>query len=217
MLKKEHFWWLLPLVGVLLFTPFLAVWDLQIERSFYNGQIFHSNPYLDFFYDRAVLPGLWVGFAAMLVLLLSWFKKYRHYRNSALQMVLTLVIGAGFIVHTILKDHWGRPRPKQVEEFGGTQAFRPYYSPNFFHQPEPSRSFPCGHCTVGFYFFALGLVFKRWNQKKWEWFFYILALVLGTLLGLTRMAQGGHFLSDVVWSALIMWWVANLFDRFIHD
>lgn len=216
-MKKEHLWWLLPLIGALLFTPFSAQLDLKTARYFFNGNSFNSNAIYDFLYFKAVLPGLWVGGAALLILFLSWAKKYRKYRNAALQMVLTLVIGAGFIVHTLLKDQWGRPRPKQVEEFGGKQQFRPFYSPNFFHQPEPSRSFPCGHCTMGFYFFSLAFVFQRLGKKRWEWFFYAFALLLGSALGIARMAQGGHFLSDVIFSGLILWWVAGIFDWLLND
>ena len=216
-MKKEHLWWLLPLIGALIFTPFSAELDLKIAHYFHNGVGFISNPFYDFFYNRAVLPGLWVGGAAGFVLVLSFFKKYKKYRNIALQLILTLVVGAGFVVHTLLKDHWGRPRPRQVIEFGGNQPFRPFYSPNFTHQPEPSRSFPCGHCTMGFYFFSLAFVMRRLGKKGWEWFFYGFALVLGGLLGLTRMAQGGHFLSDVIFSGLILWWIAGLFDWLIND
>lgn len=216
-MKKEHLWWLIPLIGVIIYTPFSASLDLKIARFFYDKGSFASNPFYDFFYDKAVLPGLWVGGLALLLLTLSFFKKYQSYRNASLQLVLTLVIGAGLISHTILKDHWGRPRPKQVVEFGGIQTFRPFYSPNFFEQPEPSKSFPCGHCTVGFYFFSLAFVFSRMGRKSWEWFFYLFALILGGLLGLTRMAQGGHFLSDVIFSGLILWWISGLFDWILND
>jgi hypothetical protein len=34
-------------------------------------------------------------------------------------------------------------------------------------------------------------------------------LVLGTLLGVGRMAAGAHFLSDAVWSALLAWGIAH--------
>ena len=130
-------------------------------------------------------------------------------------LLLSLALGAGLIAHTLLKDRWGRPRPRQVAEFGGHQQFRPYYLPNFFHQPEPSKSFPCGHCTMGFYFFAVALVCQR---QGWRWgaiFSYFLAFFLGILLGVTRMAQGGHFFSDILVSALLMWWVASLLDRWL--
>lgn len=41
------------------------------------------------------------------------------------------------------------------------------------------------------------------------------ALVLGGLLGLARVAQGGHFLSDVVWAAALMWFVAYALFRWM--
>ena len=53
-----------------------------------------------------------------------------------------MIVGAWLIIDFALKDHWGRPRPRQVKEFGGMQEFRPYYGkPNFFHQPEPQNLF----------------------------------------------------------------------------
>ena len=137
-------------------------------------------------------------------------------RTHALALVLTIILGAGFITHTLLKDHWGRPRPKQVTEFGGSQPFRPFYSPNFFHQPHPSKSFPCGHCTMGFYFFALALVLKRLGYRKGYYFTFAFALVFGITLGISRMAQGGHFLSDVLAAGLIMWITAYLCDRHLN-
>ena len=51
-----------------------------------------------------------------------------------------MAIGVGLFTHILLKDHWGRPRPKQVTQFGGTQEFHPFYKPNFFDQPQPSRA-----------------------------------------------------------------------------
>ena len=40
-----------------------------------------------------------------------------------------------------------------------------------------------------------------------------LAIVLGLLLGYTRIAQGGHFFTDVLFTALIMWYAALIFDQ----
>lgn len=121
-------------------------------------------------------------------------------------LVLSMVLGAGLIVHVALKDHWGRPRPRKTIELGGTQPFRPYYEPNF-QEKIPSKSFPCGHCSTGFYFFSLAILGL---QRKSKGLFYLgmfLALSLGTILGVTRIAQGAHFFSDVLVSALIMWLV----------
>jgi lipid A 4'-phosphatase len=112
------------------------------------------------------------------------------------------------IIHGVLKDHWGRPRPRQVIEFGGLQSFRSYYEPNIGHQPEPSKSFACGHASLGYYFFALALLGIIYRLRWLFWLGMGLAWGLGILLSLARIAQGGHFLSDTLASALIMWLVA---------
>lgn len=215
---KKHFWWLLPLVALAIFTPFSAKLDLSAAQLFYKQGKFQSSQVIDFFYDDATKPAMFIGIVAAVVLAISYFwAPIKAWRKSALVLVLTMVIGAGFIVHTLLKDHWGRPRPKQIVEFGGNQAFRPYYNPNFFDQKETSRSFPCGHCTMGFYFFAVGFIFRRIGYQLLEYLSYFLALVWGGAIGITRMAQGGHFLSDVLMTALILWLVAGFFDWLIYE
>lgn len=192
--------------------------DLAVARYFYEHGRFVSNPFYDFVFNYAVYPAFAVGFGALGLYLASWFApSLKMWRKSFALLVLSMALGAGFIAHTLLKDRWGRPRPRQVVEFGGRQEFRPYYSPNFFHQPEPSKSFPCGHCTMGFYFFALALVCQRHGWRLGTFLSYFTAFFLGILLGVTRMAQGGHFLSDILVSALLMWLVSNYLDTLLFD
>lgn len=150
-------------------------------------------------------------------LLLSFtFDRFRSWRKPSLLLVFTLSIGAGIIVHAILKDHWGRPRPRQAIEFNGQQEFRPFWKPNFFSQPEPSKSFPCGHCTMGFAFFAFYFLGKRLNKPWVSIIGLSLAFFLGTTLGAVRILQGGHFFSDVLISALILWFTAYFSDQFLY-
>lgn len=203
-------WWL-PIVLMIILAPFTPYLDLNISRYFYekgNGQ-FTSNAFYDFMFSYGVIPAEIVTIAAILLLFLSYFfSKLRKWRDPSLVFILTLILGGGLISHVILKDHWGRPRPKQVIEFGGTQQYRPFYDPNIFNQPQPSKSFPCGHCTMGFIFFALILVGKRLDNRAIYISGIVLSILLGGALGLTRIAQGGHFFSDVLMTALIMWLTA---------
>jgi len=210
--------WLLPILALVLITPFTPNLDLSIANFFYQpAQHFSSNPFYTFLYNYGVLPAQIVfALSAILLFLASFFKKWKKWHSPALVMVLSLLIGGGLIVHGILKEQWGRPRPKQVIEFGGNQSFRPYYQPNF-HATEPSKSFSCGHCTMGFYFFALALIARRLNYRKTFWAALALALGLGTLLSLARIAQGGHFLSDTLISALVMWLSAYACDRLVYE
>ena len=44
--------------------------------------------------------------------------------RAALFLIVSLVLGPGLLVNTVLKDHWARPRPGMVTNFGGTMTFR---------------------------------------------------------------------------------------------
>lgn len=216
---RRNFFWALPLIILLAVTLLSSVADMWIARQFYDFSTrrFTNNALTDFFYDWGVMPAIVTAIGAALVYLLTFVqKKWKPWRKPSLFLVLTMVVGAGFITHTVLKDHWGRPRPKQVIAFGGTQNFRSVYEPNFFEQPEPSKSFPCGHCTMGFYFFSF--IFLGWRLRK-PYVIYLgiaLTAVLGTGLSITRMAQGGHFFSDVVAAGIVMWLTAFLCDWMLY-
>ncbi|WP_231909278.1 phosphatase PAP2 family protein [Candidatus Protochlamydia naegleriophila] len=49
---------------------------------------------------------------------------------------------------------------------------------------------------------------KYYQNRKLYQAGWILTLFLGGALSLARIAQGGHFLSDILVSALIMWLTA---------
>lgn len=183
-----------------------------------NGEQFYTNFFFSFLYDYGPWPALALFSFSIIVLTLSFFHhNFVRFRKLSLLLFLTMAIGAGLMVHLLLKDQWGRPRPRQVIEFGGHQEYRPFYSPNFLNQPEPSKSFPCGHCSTGFYFFALALVFQRGGRLRYYRNTLIFALCYGSLIGLARMAQGGHFFSDVVFCAWIMWVIALSCNWFLYE
>lgn len=219
-INRQHLLWVVPTILFILLTPFTPWLDLSLSQANFSEQTgtFRSGPFLDFMYHRALLPGQLLIAGSLIGLLLSYtLRRFRTWRKPALFLVLALAIGAGFITHAVLKDHWGRPRPKQVIAFGGMQEFRPIWKPNFTHQPEPSKSFPCGHCSMGFAFFAFYFLGKRLRKPWLSLLGLSMALILGVGLGITRIAQGGHFFSDVVATALIMWLTAYVFDWVIFE
>lgn len=212
MMNKSLSWTftvIIPLILLALFTPWSAQMDLAISRWFYQEGYFDTSRYFSWIYHYAIFPA-WIAVGLALIgWIISYFlPDWKPLRRGSLYLILVLGIGSGLFVHAILKDHWGRPRPKQIIEFGGEQTFRPYYEPRFSHSNEPSKSFPCGHASVGFYFFSFIFLGKHYQNRKlyqWGW---ILTFVLGSALSLARLAQGGHFLSDILVSALIMWLTA---------
>lgn len=212
--------WLAPIVLFLLIMPFTPWLDLTISQSYFSEQTqtFRSGPLLDFMYQWALLPGQLLIAGSLIALLCTYAsRRLSKWRNPAMLIVLTLAIGAGFITHALLKDHWGRPRPRQVIEFGGTKEYRPIWKPDFSIKVHESKSFPCGHCTMGFAFFAFYFLGKRLRKPWLSVLGLSLSLVLGVGLGITRIMQGGHFFSDVLTTALIMWMTALIVDWIIYD
>jgi membrane-associated PAP2 superfamily phosphatase len=61
---------------------------------------------------------------------------------------------------------------------------------------------------MGFYFFSLVFLGRQQRNKKLVQCGWGMALGLGAALSLARIAQGGHFLSDTLFSGLIMWGTA---------
>jgi hypothetical protein len=125
-------------------------------------------------------------------------------RPQAALVLAVMVLGPGLMVNAVLKEHWGRPRPHQTLDLGGTQDFVP---PLAMGAQRSGKSFPCGHSSVGF---ALAVFYLIWRRRRPRLARVALvgALVVGGLLGVGRMAAGDHFLSDVIWSAVIVYGVA---------
>ncbi len=194
-------------------TVLFAVTDLDIAaaRRFYHPEFLSAWPVAgrfpwSLFYSSPpwVTGLLAVAGAGMLVAGLVR-KASRRLRLYGLFILLCVALGPGLIVNGILKDHWGRPRPRQIVEFGGRLPYTQPLLPVDAH----GKSFPCGHCSVG-YLYASGWWLWRRRRPPWAAASLATGLVLGTLLGVGRIAAGGHFLSDVVWSGLIALGVAHV-------
>jgi lipid A 4'-phosphatase len=135
----------------------------------------------------------------------------RRFRSLFVVVFLTMLIGPGVFVNAILKDNWGRPRPRDTVTFGGDQL---YVAP-YVVSPGRGKSFPCGHCSVGFAMVSVGLWFGRGGKRGLSRGLMLGALLLGFYLGLARVAVGAHYFSDVLVSFLVVGLVAACVDRAI--
>lgn len=213
----RHLLWILPLIALVIFAPFSAQLDLETSSYFYHGDEFTNTRFTEFMYQRGEYPGLLLGGGSILLWMGTFFiPSWTRWRKASGAIALAFVVGPGLLVNAVFKDHWGRPRPREIEQFGGTETFRPFYQPNFVVHSDGNKSFPSGHVTMGFFFLILGLVAHREGYPFMTWIAYFLAGQLGLLLALTRIAQGGHFLSDTVCAGIFMWWVALACYYFVY-
>jgi len=215
---KYIYYYLFPILLFCLFIPFSSEIDLSLSKYFFNSedQSFTSSTFIYILYRYVVLLGVLVSISGLFIFIAGFFvDALKKLRLPALYLVLTMLIGSGAVVHCVFKDHWGRPRPKDTIEFGGDHPFRPCYSPDFTNNR--LKSFPSGHSSTGYYFFSLYFLSLRYRRKKMAYLFFATACILGGLLSYARIAAGGHFFSDTLFSALIMWMSALCINDLMHN
>lgn len=165
-------------------------------------------------YEYIAVPVILLAVAALTVYLAGhWKTGWRKYRKHCAFILLVLILGPGIVVNFILKEQWGRPRPKKTEMFGGEQAYCSALNPG---PRDAGKSFPCGHASVGYLFVVFYFIYRR-KRKTAAFLWLAFALLFGTLIGYGRVIGGAHYASDVVWSGLIIFFLAWLLYYFIMN
>jgi membrane-associated PAP2 superfamily phosphatase len=200
----------LPLVILLVATAVVRFCnlDLWLARRVYAGDgdwTFDLHLLVQALYRYGTWPAVLVSVAAAVVLVGSrYVRRLRSGRSLAWLIVLSLLVGPGLLANAIFKDHFGRPRPRDIVEFGGQREFAAVGEPRM---GQKGKSFPCGHATMGFFWLKFTVFYCERNRRL-ALGFLLLGLIHGGCLGFGRLAQGGHWLSDVVWAAGISYLVA---------
>lgn len=181
--------------------------DLWASSQFYAHQAFQGSAWLWVWvmYEWSPLAAraLVVTAMAALALTLVWPRLLpRHWVRRATALVLVAALGVGVLVHNVLKDNWGRPRPVLTQDFGGVHPFQPALQPTDLCPR--NCSFVSGHAAGGFMLLAIGLLGSR--RTRWRW--WSAGVLAGSTIGLARIAAGGHYLSDIVFSLLALWALA---------
>jgi lipid A 4'-phosphatase len=181
-------------------------WDLAWVSHFYTpggargGWAHGREQPWGFLYDYGEVPPHILTAAALVLYIAARLGKARpKYARSCLVVILTSVIGPGLLVNCVLKPYWGRPRPADIAAMGGTQEYRTVWRPA---GAKGGKSLPCGHCSMGFSL-ASGVAFYPFHPAL-----SICALAggiaYGGFLGVARLIQGGHFPTDVLWAAILI-------------
>ncbi|ELN4741044.1 phosphatase PAP2 family protein [Escherichia coli] len=96
----------------------------------------------------------------------------------------------------------------------------PVRSDSVAHEPVTQKfghpRWPGGHAAAGFALFALFFALRD-RRPNVAHVALIAATSLGTLFSLVRMAQGAHFFSHNLWTALLCWLIClTLYDLMLY-
>jgi len=142
-------------------------------------------------------PALLLAVAGLGIGIRSFMRnKWNSKARCGVFLVLLLALGPGLLVNVVFKDGWGRPRPRQVIEFSGKKAFLQPWQKGIAGE---GRSFPSGHASAAFYMTAPFFIYRR-RRPNLAYIWLTGGICFGILMSIARITQGGHFLSDTVWS-----------------
>ncbi|MBV8133542.1 MAG: phosphatase PAP2 family protein [Alphaproteobacteria bacterium] len=202
-------------LAIFLFAPEV---DLATSGLFYDPErgfvlanwppillLFHAIPWIA--WGTVILAAIGVCW-----LLLLGKPLWRLDRKALIFLVASTAAGPGLLANTLLKDHWGRARPAQIEAFGGAHRFTPAPLPAV--ECDRNCAFVSGHAALAFSLVSLAFLLPPGDSRRRG---VVAALGFGALVGLGRIAQGAHFLSDVVYAgllvygstALLYWWIVD--------
>lgn len=184
-------------MGALPIVFFFPV-DIWITNLFYNADIgfyFKANGFEQFYKNAFKKVTLVLAIAYLLFLGWRVLSARVSERQRVIEWLYTfavLVVGPGLITNALFKENWGRARPRQIVEFGGSAEFS--YPFQIVNECASNCSFVTGDASIGFALVAFALIAPL-NRRRWvKW-----AVVLGAFLGLCRIAVGAHFFSDVIY------------------
>lgn len=195
------FWWLVLGSAALALLP--TVWTaLDLYAA---GWFIGSSPRLhavDWWWVKLINAYVPAVFRVLVFLaLIGWLvttlgRHGKRWRFALAFIALAVTLGPGLVVNMGFKDNWQRARPYQVEHFGGTQQFT--RAAVMTDQCSANCSFVSGHVACGFFLASLMLIDKR---RKVVW--AVVGMSSGLTIGFARMADGAHWLSDVLWASPI--------------
>lgn len=208
---KKHFFLL-----VIIYSPIALLFYLLPELDLNFSQLFYT-PQEGFFFEKYKFSKLIsytsYGITGLVLLGCIFFGmknflqtkslKFVNYRNIIF-VFMVFLIAPVLIVQFGLKNHSHRPRPYNIIEFSGTQQFVDFSQIGRVGECIKNCSFTSGHAAVGYacICFAFLPFLRRYCTKL-----KIAGWTLGTLLGLSRVISGYHFLSDVLFSGFFMYLV----------
>lgn len=200
--------------GILALAFFVTGWDLDLSRLGFdprakNWPLGEQAPWI-WLHHYGQAPAFVTGVLGGLAYLLSftaWGKP--SWRGPGLYLFVLLALGPGLFVNVLGKSLAGRPRPWQVDAFGGAWEFR---RPFELGLPGRGNSFLSGHAAMAFYWSSL--IFLA--RGKWRWAAALLTLALGGLMSAARVLQGAHWASDTLLCGAIVFSLAAFLSPLIH-
>lgn len=168
-----------------------------------------------FFIDngRATIYGILLGllFGAGFLYTVSYINVPEKLKKPliiiSISGIIALLVQVGVI--NIIKFFWGRMRFRAMLAEGSFDGFTQWYIPNTNASSNEFKSFPSGHTAgagMSYLMMLLPMINEKWKKRKTICF--VVPLIYTSIVALTRMIMGAHFLSDVTIGGTVSFTIA---------
>ena len=224
-MRKSKKYWILYL-NIFFFIFFYGIYylnpdlDITISKFFYYENRFISEKLTFIKIIRNTLKYIMILIPIISLILLVYVlidlkkKKYknkyktRRYLFTLFGFLIGPLVGCGLIANLYFKDTWGRARPVQIIAFNGDKEYSPPF--RISDQCEKNCSWIGGEAAAAFSFLVGIVILKDF------YLFFIINFLFGLAVSICRMAMGGHFFSDNLYSFLFMVFLAYVYRYFFY-
>ncbi|MGP3697930.1 phosphatase PAP2 family protein [Rhodobacter sp. NSM] len=172
--------------------------DQTVSEWFYDadeGFVLQNSPMLRTL--RSSAEFLMRGIALVALFHIARRAWTRRGSPRSLWLLSCLLVGPGLLVNGILKAHWGRPRPRETDLFGGEAPYQKVWVISDWC--DSNCSFVSGEASSAVWLVAAALLVPRPYRSAVT----TLTALYAAAVSLNRVAFGGHYLSDVVLAWLL--------------
>lgn len=185
--------WLLPVVAVVIISLLITMSPLQNIRS--------VEKFANIISILSLLIIVVIGFR---------HRSSLNIRVALFVVMLNLAVPA-LSVNGVLKSAMGRPRPVNVQQFGGPASYQDWYVINWA-QKKQHKSFSSGHAANAAMLLSLFWLSRGFPVRQ-RLGLLLLGLFWWAFVALGRMTAGAHFLSDTVASLWLTVFFGGLLAR----
>jgi lipid A 4'-phosphatase len=204
---------------IIVFISLGSSFDIYFSSLFYQGERQFSLQSFDIFtvLVRKIFLNFLIAYVFILPLISIYipirkiFFNYFFSLKDVFFIFLSGLFSLLFFINMVFKNMWGRARPNEIVQLGGKENFTPWYK--ISDACDINCSFVSGDASVGFFIIILYFITKN---KNYLW----ISFFSGGVLGLTRIAEGGHFFSDVLFAGFFIYVLShlqfNIYKKFIE-
>lgn len=221
-------WLVLPVAGVILFQAvqpenrykiwLKALWlVLTIVGWYLATDYFFDELVKEIMYEKVYVIVFALAFTALSLLGTAKIDKKVMAKLVVLAAIMLVALAISQLFTTVMKKMWSRQRFRNMPE-DSYSGFTPWYKPNWFkngsgdfvsdfagaHDEDAFKSFPSGHTSAAAMSFLIIVIPEIFDKlKKYKVWFYVVPAVYTFAVALSRIVLRAHFLSDVLFGALV--------------